>query len=268
MKRISFLLMLFGIIFSITPNKTYAALPALSNLNQTETDAVLKTLGTALAFRPVEPASAYGKYWGISVGATVDAASTSELKTAIPATSGAYVPSGDIFLGFQFPKGLGVEMGFLPSVNTNGFTFKKFGGDLKWTVTSAFAKKRSPFDFALRAMSTSTSLSYSQTVSGVNDTVSYDAHIWGANASLSKRLFIFEPYIGFGFIKQTGTLGNTGTVQLFNSAVTPNASFSESSSSSWFYTGMQIRLLVPTISAEYDSMFGIKSYAVKFALKI
>lgn len=49
-------------IFLSTYRVAFAGTPTLSDLSLPQVDSVFETFAADLAFRPVEPASAYGKY--------------------------------------------------------------------------------------------------------------------------------------------------------------------------------------------------------------
>lgn len=189
------------------------------------------------------------------------------MKGVIPNLNVNYIPAADIFIGAQAPYGLGLELGFIPSIDQGGVKFDKKGGNLKWTVNEVLLPKF-PVDIALRLMYSSASLSYAQTTNGVNSTISFDSKLFEVNAAVSKRFLVFEPYLGLGFVKQTSTLSATANAQLFNQSVTLSNSLGKSSSSVWLYGGLQIKLLILTISAEYDRIFGVDSYMAKIAFKI
>lgn len=243
-----------------------ASPPNLSNLSSTQVSSVFKTFGSNFAFRPLEPASSYGKKWGLSFGLIGGLTSANAINSSIPGTNLSQVPSANIFFGLQGPNGLALELGILPQMAMNGFSFNSFGGNLKWTLSDNI-RKPFPVDIAIRLMFSYTSMSYSETISGATDTVSLFTKVKGTNISVSKKLLIFEPYVGAGVIEETGTLSSKGAISLFNSSVTANNSYTSTMSSSWLYAGMQTKLLFLTISGQYDSMFGISTETLKVAFK-
>jgi hypothetical protein len=126
-----------------------------------------------------------------------------------------------------------------------------------------------PLDVAARVMYSSTSMSYTQTVTTpapATDTLSLSTHSFGVNVSASKKLIILEPFAGLGWMSQSGTLSNTGNIPLFSTALTN--SNSASNSGLWAFGGLQFKLLILNITAEYDSMMGISSESIKVGFKI
>jgi hypothetical protein len=216
--------------------------PNLSNLDSDQVDAVFKDFGTSFVFRPLEPASEYGKITG-------------------------YMPNAQIYLGMQLPKGFAVEFGFFPSLTIGGFKGHSVGGDVKWTLNDSKMGGRMPFNLAIRAMYTASGLSYGQTVSGVSDTITYSASNYGGNLSISKKILFIEPYVGIGYVGTNNTLSNTGTVTLYQQSVSLTDSFSDSNGGTWFYAGVQVWFLVPAVTVEYDNMYGVGAGSVKVSFK-
>lgn len=262
-------ILIFMVLSTLGASASFAdaTLPQLQNLNLSQAQSAVETFTADVAFRPVEPASAYGKYWGLSFGVIGIATSAKRIENDLGVTGLSVLPGGDIFIGVQAPFGLGLELGMLPSLNVNGLKARKIGADLKWTVNEAVLKSL-PFDVALRGMLTSVDLSYEEAIGPAKDTIALKSTVLGTNLSLSKRLFyIFEPYVGLGYIHQSSTLSNNGTISLFNNTVSLSNSWDHSGGSAWFYAGLQLRLVVPTISMQYDSMFGVGSASAKIGFK-
>jgi hypothetical protein len=243
--------------------------PNLSNLDSNQVDAVFKDFGTGFVFRPLEPASDYGKIMGFSFGVIGSLSSSSDIRNTIPDTSGlSYMPNAEIYLGVQAPLGLAGELGFLPSLSIGGFKVHSIGGDIKWTLNDVSQDvSRFPFSLAFRAMIASSGLSYGQTVSGVSDTISYSSLSYGTNLSISKRILFIEPYVGAGYVRTNSTLSNTGSVTLFQTSVSLTDSFSDSNSGVWLYGGVQLWLLFPAVTLEYDDIYGAGAASVKVSFK-
>ena len=242
--------------------------PTLTNLGSAQVDAVLTDFGANFVFRPLEPASSYGRIWGLSVGVIGSLADSSAIRANIPGTEGLkYTPNAEIYLGAQFPLGIAAEFGFFPSLSVGGFKIHSIGGDLKWTFTDLVKAKSLPVDVALRVMYAGAGLSYAQTISGVADTISYSSSSFGTNLSVSKKFLLLEPYLGLGYLHTSSTLSDTGAITLFQSTVSLTDSFSDTHGGIWFYAGLQFTLLIATFSAEYDDMYGVSAGAIKVAFR-
>jgi hypothetical protein len=260
----------FALFSVFLQSKAFAGVtPNFTNLDAAQTSAVLKTFGANFTFRPMDTASNYGKNFGVSVG--IGGGVTSG--TAITEATGlpvSQIPHANIILGLQLPRGFAVEVGFLPNLSLSGLSFNSWGGDLKWNVGAGLGKLL-PLDVAARVMYSTTSMSYTQTVTTpapATDTLSLSTHSFGFNVSASKSLVILEPFVGLGWMSQSGTLSNSGNIPLFNTSLTNANTYNASNSGLWAFGGLQFKLLILNITAEYDSMMGISSQSIKVGFKI
>lgn len=243
------------------------AIPQLQSLVESQAKVVLETFAADTAFRPVEGPSSYGRFWGVSAGVIGIATSPKKLEDALGIQNAPWIPGGDLFVGLQAPLGFGAEFGFLPKLNINGLRASKFGGDLKWNA-DAVVGPLLPVDLAIRAMLTSTTIDFDQVIQGISGSVGVKSTVWGLNASVGRRFFyVLEPYLGLGYIHQTGKVSAAGSIPVFDTTLTAADSWEYSSSSLWFYGGLQLRLLVPTFSVQYDSVFGVNTISAKLAVK-
>ena len=260
-----------GFVFATSALQSQAfggVTPNFTNLDQAQTTAVLKTFGANFTFRPIDTASNYGKNFGIAVGIGGGVTSGTAITdaTGLPVSQ---IPNANIILGLQLPRGFAVEVGFLPKLSLSGLNFNSWGGDLKWNVGAGLGRSL-PVELAARVMYSNTSMSYTQTVTTpapATDTLSLSTHSFGVNVSASKRLILLEPFVGLGWMSQSGTLSNTGNIPLFNTSLTNASSYNSSNSGLWAYGGLQLKLLILNITAEYDSMMGISSESVKVGFK-
>src|SRR4051812_46030159 len=97
------LVFVFGALLALTSGQAKAAdgLPQLQNLDQAQAESAAKTFSSSVAFRPVEPASTYGRFWGVSAGVIGSATSTGSLGQALGTPDLKVLPGADIFLGIQ-----------------------------------------------------------------------------------------------------------------------------------------------------------------------
>lgn len=243
--------------------------PTLSNLNQSESDSIIKNFGNAVAFRSLEPPSANGKIWGLGIGLVFQATSATHVNSALAAHGSteniSALPMGDIVVLAQAPLGLGVEFGFLPRKTINGFSAKRTAFNLKWTFTDVFLRDRTPFDAALRVGYGMNEFEYAQTVSGVLDTVEFDSKALRMELAMSRKFFVFEPYLGLGLLRTSSTLSNTAAVTLFNFASANTYDYSQSSF--LVNIGTEIRLVFLTLSGQVEWAFGETTGAIKLGFK-
>lgn len=267
MKKITLLVLLAAMV-SFTSRAFADANPKLTDLTLPQVDEVFKTFGAALSFRALEPASSYGKIWGVSGGVIGGVVNAKGIKDNIPGAGNInWIPTGDIFVGAQAPLGLAFEGGFIPSISIGSAKLQKYGGNVRWTVNEVFFTDL-PLDVAVRAGYNTAKVSYDQTISGVLDKITYKSKQYSGQLMGSKKFWIFEPYLGLGLIKQSADLGNSGTTTLFNTTVSLANSISKDYTTFWFSGGFQMRVLFMTLSGQFDSMFGTQVYSAKLGFKI
>jgi hypothetical protein len=242
--------------------------PSLSNLTQGEADSIAKNFGNAIVFRSLEPPSSNGKIWGFGIGLAVDVTSAGDVNSVLRAHGGqdiSVLPAGDIVATLQGPFGIGAEMGFLPRMSISGFSFKRTAFNAKWTFTDLLLRDKTPFDAALRLGFGKNEFNYGQTISGVQDTVSFDSKALRAELAMSRKFLFIEPYIGLGLLKTSSTLSNTATTTLFNFQLSDSYDYSKSSF--LFNVGTEVRLIFLTIAAQVEWAFGETTTSAKLGLK-
>jgi hypothetical protein len=245
-----------------------ASTPNLSNLSQAESDSIMKNFGNAIAFRSLEPPSSNGAIWGFGIGILGEVTGAGDLNSALVAHGAqeiSAIPAGDIVLTLQGPLGISGELGFLPRMTIGGFKFKRTAFNAKWTFTDVLLRGETPFDAALRIGFGDNEFSYSQVVSGINDTVSFSSKATRFELAMSRKFLVLEPYIGLGLLSTSSKLSNTAAVTLYN--FTSADSFEYSKSSFFFNLGAEVRLVFLTVGAQVEWAFGETTGAAKLGLK-
>lgn len=250
---------------SFPARTAHAGFPTLSALDADKTDRVFRTLGAALAFRPLEGPSSYGKTWGLALGVAANMASASPLEPITGSSSG-YIPGANFYFGLQAPLGVALEAGFIPKVTIASASVSNVGTGLRWTFTDLF-KRPLPVDGAVRANVTRTNVAYNQSVSGANVEIAYASTITTFSLGVGKRFFLAEPYFNLGYATQSASLTGTGTTSIYSSSYSTSDKVEGGASSLLIEAGVQLRLFVLTITPEFFSMFGTHGYALKAGLK-
>lgn len=239
----------------------------LPQLTTSQTDPIFKVLSADLIFRPIEGAHPLaGSITGIGfeAGITATATSTNTISSIIGQTKA--VPSANLDFGLALPFGIGIEIGFLPSVSLSGSKFGNVGGDLRLDVGKLV--NGLPFDITLRGMLTSSTLSTDQILNGANINVQYKSTQTGAHLTVGKTLGFIEAYAGLGIANSSSTLSYSGTSSLFGSSfASGTTSVTGISTSPWLTAGVQIRLLVISIGAQYDRIYGVDTISAKLGLR-
>jgi hypothetical protein len=248
-------------LISLVGSLTLASQFTLPQLDPSQVEPIFKVLAADMAFRPVQPASG-SSLFGISLGVTGFQASTSPSTILSQSTSQVY--DGDINGSISLPFGLGVEAGFIPNSTVSGTNINRFGIDAKWTFTDLFFSL--PFNAALRGFYTTGGLSYTQPLNGGTVNVNYNTVITGGQLSVSKKILFLEPYVSYGYLQQSSSLSGSGSSSLFNSNYPAGTtSISSVGTTGWFQAGVQVRILILTLAAEYDNLFGADSVAGRVA---
>lgn len=247
--------------------KAQGAAFSFPELDTTMTDPIFRTLAGGFIFRSAEPASDLGKKFGLYLGASVSGVDTSAVSTIFSGFSSPLLPSGDLQIGVGFPAGFVLEVGFLPSFNFSGTSIGNYGVGVKWNATRNFLSKL-PFSLSGRIGYSSSSISFAQQINSVDVTVSYGSTVLTAQALVSKKLFIFEPYFGLGLANHSSSLASSGSASLFGSTFPVGTqNYSASGLFPWIQAGLLLDFVLLGIGAEYDSVFGLSSYTGKVSLR-
>ena len=243
--------------------------PSLSNLSQAESDSIAKTFANAVAFRSLEPPSSNGKIWGFGIGLAFDATSAKDLNDTLTANGNTQnisaLPAGDLVITLQGPLGIAVETGFLPRMKIGGLSTKRTAFNAKWTFTDVFLRGRTPFDAAIRLGYGRNEFQYDQMMGAVLDTVRFDSKALRAELAMSRKLLVFEPYLGLGLLRTSNTLSNTAATTLFN--FTASDRYDYSKSSFLFNIGTEVRLIFLTMGAQVEWAFGETTGSLKLGFK-
>lgn len=268
MKHIKRSLVCSTFVFLLGATASFAASqPTLQNMNLSQADGVMKNFGNAIVFRSLEPPSSNGKVWGFSFGAVGAATSAKDVNASIPSANIPALPAADIVFALQGPYGIALEAGFLPSLALKGFTVKRFGMNARWTFTDVLLRGNIPFDAALRLGFGGNEFSYTQNVSGVDDRVTFESNSFRAEVAMSRKFFVFEPYLGLGLLSTSNTLSNTAGVSHPLFSFTTSETYSNSQSSFLLNLGVEIKLFVLTLTPEVDFAFGETTGALKLGFK-
>jgi hypothetical protein len=261
----NFLLLTLGVMSH--PQPCFAGIFNLPQLDTSMADPIFRTLASGLAFKPVEPASDLGKYFGFYMGVAAGGSDLSAVSSIFQSQLMGYMPMGDLQLGAGGPLGITAEAGILPGMSYSGTTFNRYSGALKWTLTHSVLSYL-PINIAVRVGFSNSNLNYSQTLQNANLDVSYKTSIVSGNLVISKSLLFLEPYVGIGVVSHDSTLSATGEASLFGNTFTAGTeSLRSTGSSPWYQAGLMVKVFVLGVAAEYDNIFGLSSYNGKVSLR-
>lgn len=234
----------------------------LEDLNAQQTKRVIEDLNAHLFPTTVTPASSLGKYFGMELGVLGGYSDSPEIDK-LDSSDISKIPHAALLAIVHLPYGLGIEYSTLP-IDTGDFYYKYHVTGLKWTLTDLWDKF--PVDLRLRAQYAKGSLSYEQKVSDVPVEVDYLYSAWATNITISKKLFILEPYLGLGYLSSSNDLKATGAASIFNISVT--ASDREDIKLNYFYAlyGLQLDLGYVHTALELAQVNSRKKVSFKLSL--
>jgi hypothetical protein len=255
MKSTRLSLLAFGVLALSTSANAITAINAtnLSGLAASDVSTLIQTIGIVADHHAYMPAGALGMMIGVDVGldvtyipmpsafATVLATASSQSTSQLP--SGLLLPKVNVHKGLP----LGIDLGgsFMTASNAGQTVYTSWGLEGKWTFIN---------NIALPAVAVRASYS-SNTVYFIN------ASSFTVDATASKSLVLFEPYIGAGMQFWSGSLSvPTGIPQL-------TVSSSASGSNPHFYGGIMFKLLFAKLVAQADySTAGFTTFGGKVSL--
>ena len=250
-----------------------ASTPQFSGLSQSDVDSINREFGANSSWHSVTTPSSLGSVFGFELGVVGGLTTTPDINTlanrAQAGTDVSQLPHGGLLGGFGIPGGLTFEALFIPKINTSGVDFQQYGAAVKWTLTDQVIP--APVNIALRGFISKSQLSYTQNVTdaqsgqSVPSQVTQSGQMLGLQALLSPKFIpVLEPYIGFGILSGKGSLSADVTN---NSLLASGVSGDTNGSSTQLLAGLEVKLLVIAIGAEYERAYEKNSYTAKFSFK-
>jgi hypothetical protein len=216
----------------------------IGNLSQSDFHGLSQDLGSALSYKPLEPAEPLGLFgFDLGVAATDTKIKNSSAFNAAGAgdISSIAVPSLRLNLGLPFGLDVGAMAGTVPGSNV-----RLYGGELRW----AFIKGSTTMPaIALRG-------SYTQ-LAGVDQ---LDFNTRGLDLSISKGFAMFTPYAGIGKVWVAST-----PKDLPASALNPPSK--ESFSQNKYFVGVNMNFFLINVALEADKTGDDTSYGLKLGFR-
>lgn len=263
--------------FLIQEKSGRADVPSLSNLSFTNIEDTFKTFGALMNFRPLEPASSFGKTFGFALGVEAQLTPSKKLKGFIPNSDSfpAWLPDAYIVGVIQAPLGLSLELGVMPARKIKDFHLEQYAANVKWTLSDVIFGDEAPVDIAVRAGFATGKILYSQNISGVPVVIDYSQRLLNFNAMVSKRLLFLEPYFGVGMVNQAANISasaaGTFTLVAQGQTISGPASYANAvddyRNSAHVFGGLQIHIFAFNLTVEDSYQFGLNSLALKLGGK-
>jgi len=234
---------------------------SLNDLDQKEFDSISKEFSANFMHTSVSPASTLGEIWGIEIGVVGGVTSAPKfgalVKEQKPTEDIEYLPHAGALAVLTIPFGITLEATALPEQTSDNVSYEMMSAAFKWTFSKYLGLPS--LDMAVKAHYSSSELSYTDTISGVETKVTLDTSVYGAHLVMSGEFLFIEPYFGFGLAK--GSMDLNSGVSIFNFTAEKNQSTSQSSSH--VFAGLQLNLFFIHIGAEYSKAFGTDKYTGK-----
>jgi hypothetical protein len=254
-------------------NQALADSPKFNNLSSDDFNSIMKDFSALSSYSSVSGASGRGSLLGFEVGLIGSVTSTPNVdavaKKADSSLSIPQLPSAGVLAAISIPMGLSFELMFLPQTTVNNLNYQQFGGAVQYKILSL------PIDLSVKAHYTKTQFNYSQVVNNystaftnVNTTINFDDTLIGGDLMVGKDLVFLEPYVGVGYESAKANLGVTGssTATIFAPSYTSAQSASASPSSSRFLVGVEFKLLLIRLGAEYLRAYDTNRYNAKLSV--
>jgi len=265
---------------AFAPSLASAADIQLVNLTGAETDNVIRELSANFSYSSLTPASSLGGLWGFELGLVGGITKTPEIQNIVRAKADANFkedkfPHAAVLGRVGAPYGLTAEAMIFPKVKVGDLELSQYGGAVQWSVTDVFFKTL-PVNVAVKGFVSKTSLSFKQLVKNasnptqsVNGKIAFDDTNLGGQLLVSKRLSVFEPYVGIGFAKANGKLGvTTDNITYMGTIFTTGATQAESKpTTTQLLAGLDVRLAVFSLGAEYQRSFGTNSLSGRLSFR-
>lgn len=262
MKTLPLFLVLFGLW--ITP-KANAQDVAFDNISSDDVRHIMGDFSGNFMHTAVSGASSLGQIFGFEIGIVGGQTSSPEINKVAertdPSVSVDKIYHAAILGQLSLPMGFTVEGSFLPKIGSDDFKFSSLGLAGKFTVTDLLADL--PLSLALRAHVTKTTADLKQTVNNVTSSMELESTQMGLALVVSKNLALVEPYFTLGFAKADGTF--TAPSAVFGGDLNSSTSASAKPETTYYGIGVELKLLVVKLGAEYTHLYNTDRVSGKLA---
>jgi hypothetical protein len=252
-------------LLSLSFSSVFAGTPNIDLLTQEQADSISKEFSSNFVHTIVAPASSLGDIFGFEVGVIGGITKTpavDRLSKSFDANATIdKIPHAGLIGSVSLPFGFTTELGVIPEVGSDiKIEHKSYA--LKWTF-SQFIKM--PFDLAIRVHGSNSKLSYSDVISNVNTTVSYDMSSLGAHLTLSKKFLFIEPYAGVGTVSTDTDISTAGTTTVSLFSFSASEKYSSSNSGTHLFLGANVNLLLFKVGLEHSKIVDVNRTTAKLS---
>ena len=269
------LLTALSILFIIFSHSAHAATPTFTGLSQNDVDNINREMGANSSWHSVSTPSSLGSIWGFELGLVAGTTNSPDINTIAQRTDSNItvnnLPHAALLGGVTFPFGISVEALYTPKINTSGINYQQYGGAVKLNITD-YLIPIPVINIAVRGFLAKSQISFTDTLTdstthqSIQANVAQNSQVTGATLLVSPKLIpVIEPYLGIGYLSMKGSLNADATnTSLFTStSVSPDTSLV----SSQILVGLEAKLLIFALAAEYERSFDKDSITGKFSFK-
>ena len=203
----------------VVTETTYGSAPEFTNLSDSDVEAILTDVGATWTHTSVSPASTLGELFGFEVGLVAGGAKVPNIekfsREVDPNSEVSVLPQAGLLGAVSIPAGIKFELLLFPENEIDDLTFKYGSIGVQWTLTQSLLQL--PADLAVKVHSATATLNYNQEINSVNTAVEIEDKVSGLSLIASKKLVLFEPYIGLGVVKMDGSFSLSGTETFLDS---------------------------------------------------
>lgn len=241
-----------------------ASTPNFQNLTSDDFNSIMNDFSALSSYTSVSGASGRGSIFGFEVGLLGSLTQSPNVNSVAQKTDSSVsipmVPNVSLLGAISIPGGLGFEVILLPKFTYNGMNLQQFGGAIQYQIIDF------PVSITVKAHYTKTTFDFSEFLGGSNATVKFDDTIYGADLMAGKDLIFFEPYVGLGYASANANLAVTGTSSsIYAPSYTSSQTANAMPSSSRILVGVNFKLLLISIGAEYLRTFSTDRYSFKLS---
>lgn len=257
-------LILCGLLLCFSP-LALAQKISFNNIDSDELKRVVGDFSADFMHTTVSGASALGSIFGFELGVVGGQTATPNIgafaREVDPGLKADPLYFGSALAQISVPLGLTVEANLVPKVGSDDFKFSNLGLGAKWTLTQTLLNW--PFSMALRGTVTRTEVSFRQTVSSVQQNLKFTNSQQAFSVVFSKNLILLEPYVTAGFASANGELSGAA---IFNGDLAGASSASGKNAGGFYGGGVEVKLLILKIGAEYMRLYDTNRLAGKVTI--
>ncbi len=264
---------------ALIPTLSQADVPTLNNITLADYDKVVREFSANFGYSSITPASSLGIF-GFEIGLTGGLTKSPEIQALVRRSSASYnedkIYHAALLGRVGIPYGINLEAMILPQLTIADVKFYSYAGALSWTMTDVILTE-SPVHIMFKGFYNKANIEYSQSLQNastanqpVTATIDYDNDLYGIQALVSRKFFLFEPYVGIGYIKSIGELAVRAALApsatIFAGQGVGSSAKSEPSSVQ-LLAGADFRLAFFSLGAEYQRAFDTSSVTGRLSFR-